>query len=293
MGCKLEQIQEDFFGLYENVCSALKFKKRYGQEQIVTFISTYLDFLSESVLNPPISSMYLSSMPRTKDLNNNIRKNRNDITGAVSPSGDNGKENFNVEDIGLKKLPINLFINAPVGSGKSLCLLLLAIFAKKYGKKTIISTATNLLIDQYIKKDIPSVLSALTAISYPVNRTNFRYNVLKGKNNYICKKRIKILTDTIDNHGSLFLPQPNAIVGGIMITKSYLTNLQKNIEGQHGDVTINEDEPLRPFIQVDKLCQPKSCDFIKECSYFQTKLSADLIITNHYISIADAITTQN
>ena len=237
--------------------------------------------------------MSLSSMPRTKDLNNNIRKNRNDTTGAVSPSGDNGKENFNVEDIGLKKLPINLFINAPVGSGKSLCLLLLAIFAKKYGKKTIISTATNLLIDQYIKKDIPSVLSALTAISYPVNRTNFRYNVLKGKNNYICKKRIKILTDTIDNHGSLFLPQPHAIVGGIMITKSYLTNLQKNIEGQHGDVTINEDEPLRPFIQVDKLCQPKSCDFIKECSYFQTKLSADLIITNHYISIADAITTQN
>ena len=69
-------------------------------------------------------------------------------------------------------------IEAPTGVGKSLAYLVPSIlFALQNEKKAIISTCTINLQEQLINKDLPALAKIL-----PVE---FKYEILKGRNNYI------------------------------------------------------------------------------------------------------------
>jgi Rad3-related DNA helicase len=69
----------------------------------------------------------------------------------------------------------NALIEAGTGTGKSFALVVPAVLS---GKRTVISTETNTLLDQYIMKDLPFLHSIL---GIP-----FSFAKAKGKNNFVC-----------------------------------------------------------------------------------------------------------
>lgn len=78
---------------------------------------------------------------------------------------------------------------AGTGIGKTLAYLAAAIpFAIKTGEQVIISTSSKMLQTQLLEKDIPA---AAQILGYP----ELRYTVMKGRANYICRRRLDSYLD--------------------------------------------------------------------------------------------------
>ncbi|MBC7317463.1 MAG: DEAD/DEAH box helicase, partial [Chloroflexi bacterium] len=83
-------------------------------------------------------------------------------------------------------IPSHALIEAGTGVGKSLAYLLPAIyFATQNGRRVVISSNTINLQDQLFNKDIPDLQRILP--------TEFRAALLKGRNNYVCRRRLETL----------------------------------------------------------------------------------------------------
>ena len=73
---------------------------------------------------------------------------------------------------------------AGTGIGKTLAYLAVAIpFARHTGQQVILSTSSKLLQTQLLEKDIPA---AARLLGYP----DLRYTVMKGRANYVCRRRL-------------------------------------------------------------------------------------------------------
>src|SRR6185369_9254358 len=73
---------------------------------------------------------------------------------------------------------------AGTGIGKTLAYLAAAIpFARHTGQQVVISTSSKLLQTQILEKDIPA---AAAMLGYP----DLRYSVMKGRANYVCRRRL-------------------------------------------------------------------------------------------------------
>lgn len=78
-----------------------------------------------------------------------------------------------------------LLCQAGTGVGKSLAYLVPAALAAAAGKRVVIATATLALQDQLVGKDLPLVAAGIAQrLGRPV-----RWEVLKGRNNYLCRHR--------------------------------------------------------------------------------------------------------
>ena len=82
----------------------------------------------------------------------------------------------------------HLIVEAGTGTGKTLAYLLPVI---RSGKRVIISTGTKNLQEQLFYKDIPFLEQAL----YPNGEGKLKVCYMKGRNNYLCKKKLYDLTD--------------------------------------------------------------------------------------------------
>ncbi len=82
-----------------------------------------------------------------------------------------------------------LIVEAGTGVGKSMAYLLpAALYALKNNVRVVVSTNTINLQEQLLSKDVPAVAEALRGVDgVPVE--DFRYSLLKGRNNYLCLKR--------------------------------------------------------------------------------------------------------
>ena len=82
-----------------------------------------------------------------------------------------------------------LMVEAGTGIGKSLAYLLpAALFAVANDKRVVISTNTINLQEQLIRKDLPMVKDALSAVD-PELAGKMRFTQLKGRANYLCYRR--------------------------------------------------------------------------------------------------------
>ena len=87
---------------------------------------------------------------------------------------------------------------AGTGIGKTLAYLAVAIpFARATGQRVIISTSSKLLQAQLVEKDIPAAARLL-------GHADLRFTVMKGRANYICRRR---LDRFLDRESQLF-PEP-------------------------------------------------------------------------------------
>jgi len=167
----------------------------------------------------------------------------------------------------------HLFIEAPTGIGKSFAYLVAAIlYAKKYNKKAVISTHTINLQEQLISNDIPILQEFL-----PVE---FKANLMKGKTNYLCPKRLK---KAYENSNSLFeTPEINTLKNIYQWSKT-------TKDGTISDINFNVDYNVWQNVCAEiNVCTNKTCGGIKdtECFYQKAKFKiaeSDVIILNHYL----------
>ncbi len=164
-------------------------------------------------------------------------------------------------------------IEAPTGLGKSLAALIPAIaHAMASGKRTVIATYTNVLAEQYWRKDLPLALSLFEGCE---KRYEPRSAFLIGRQRYAC------LT-------SMYEQMPDLI--GV-----FRMNADLGIETEFRNIM-----PLKPReattlwqkIAAPPVCPGRLCSNYHDCFYYRGRRQAEkahIVITNHSVVIQDAL----
>ncbi|CAL7867284.1 ATP-dependent helicase [Fusobacterium necrophorum subsp. funduliforme] len=171
-----------------------------------------------------------------------------------------------------------IVIEAGTGTGKTLAYLIPTLeWAIENKKKVICTTNTINLQEQLLLKDLP--------IAKKIINQNFSYLLVKGRNNYLCKRLFHnfILGNSIDISG--FSSEQKKQL-------DYLKSWGKMTEfGDKAELPFEVDSDIWEMIQSSsEFCQGKRCPFREECFYMKNralKASADLIVCNHHIFFAD------
>ena len=167
----------------------------------------------------------------------------------------------------------HIFIEAPTGIGKSLAYLVPSIYyAKKYGKKAVISTHTINLQEQISGNDIPLLKKILPF--------DFEASLLKGKTNYVCPNRLR---KAYENSNALF--EDNEL-----ITLEKIYRWSKNTkDGTLSDTNFSIEPNVWQNVCAEvNVCTNKTCGDIDdtECFFQKAKhkvYKSDVVILNHYL----------
>jgi len=167
----------------------------------------------------------------------------------------------------------HLLIEAPTGIGKSYAYLVPSIYyAIENKKKAIISTHTINLQEQLLNKDIPTLKSIL-----PIE---FKVSLLKGKNNYICPKRLK---KAMENSDMLFETEEKHILNKLS-NWAFQTN-----NGSSSDINFSVPFDIWSTVCAERgICTNRTCGKVEEtdCFYQKAKYEsskADVLIINHHL----------
>ena len=171
-----------------------------------------------------------------------------------------------------------IIVEAGTGTGKTLAYLIPSIkWAVTNKKKVIIATNTINLQEQLLLKDIPLAKSII--------KDEFSYVLVKGRNNYVCKRLFNELA-----------------LGKNIDIETFSMEAREQIEYilKWGNKTKTGDKAELPFevypdvwelVQsTTELCLGKKCPYRKECFYMKTrmeKMEADILISNHHVFFAD------
>ncbi len=170
----------------------------------------------------------------------------------------------------------HLMVEAGTGVGKSLAYLVPAIFyAVQAGKKAVVSTHTINLQEQLTDKDLPMLQAVL-----PVP---FKYAMLKGRQNYLCSRRLHRAMQHAD---SLFTsPEAEEL-------RRIMEWAKQTEDGSLSDFDIEPDAKVWQQVCSERgLCSPKLCgpqsDFARDhgpCFFQRARariLAADVLVLNH------------
>lgn len=186
---------------------------------------------------------------------------------------------------GLKE-NANVLLEGETGFGKSYAYLfpvLNEIAESGFTKKAVITTSGISLQEQLYTKDIPFAIEVMKSL-YPNWPGDFRFTLLKGRQNFICNKKVDEL-------------------GLYTTNKSMIDNSYKDIcdfvnETKTGDMSelnfIPSSDILNNIACTQKgECVGKDCEFSEECHYNKHKIrlnSSQVIITNYHMLYSDMIT---
>jgi ATP-dependent DNA helicase DinG len=160
----------------------------------------------------------------------------------------------------------NLLIEAGTGVGKSFAYLIPAILS---GEKTIVSTSSLALQDQLVTKDLVFLQKALPQ--------KFSFGILKGRNNYLCLKRVKEFTGT----GKAY--------------KKFHTWMKKTTTGEKSEL------PFIPRFWSEVCgdsqdCNGRLCPFYSKCFYYRHYRELpkkDILVVNHHLLMYDLLSDFN
>jgi len=169
----------------------------------------------------------------------------------------------------------HLIVEAGTGTGKTLAYLVPAL---RSGKRVIISTGTKNLQEQLFFKDIPFLEQAL----FPNGEAKLSVCYMKGRNNYLCRKRLYDLT-----------AQP--VLNGLQEIEQFQTisNWEATTEtGDRAEISgLPESSMLWPKLDArSETCLFQKCSQFDRC--FITEMhrraaESDIIIVNHHLFFAD------
>jgi len=170
----------------------------------------------------------------------------------------------------------HLIIEAGTGTGKTLAYLVPAI---RSGKRILISTGTKTLQEQLFYKDIPF----LEQVLFPgAERRQLRVCYMKGRSNYLCRKKLYQLADLPVLSGRDEIEHYRAIAAWEKTTDM----------GDRAELTgVPEGSPLWPRLDArsDK-CIGQKCSEFDRCFITEMRrraLESDIIIVNHHLFFAD------
>jgi ATP-dependent DNA helicase DinG len=174
----------------------------------------------------------------------------------------------------------HLIVEAGTGTGKTLAYLLPVI---RSGKRVIISTGTKNLQEQLFFKDVPALERALFGDkSGPDGDRNLNICYMKGRNNYLCRKKLIDLTD-----------QP--VLSGLEEIEHYRAIAAWEKTTQTGDRAELAELPEASALwhKLDAradTCLGQKCKEYERCFITEMRRRAaesDIIIVNHHLFFAD------
>lgn len=169
----------------------------------------------------------------------------------------------------------HLIVEAGTGTGKTLAYLLPVI---RSGKRVIISTGTKNLQEQLFFKDVPALERAL----FPEGDRKLSVCYVKGRNNYLCRKKLFDLTD-----------QP--VLSGLEEIEHYRAIAAWEKTTQTGDRAELAELPEASALwhKLDAradTCLGQKCKEWERCFITEMRRRAaesDIIIVNHHLFFAD------
>ena len=169
----------------------------------------------------------------------------------------------------------HLIVEAGTGTGKTLAYLLPVI---RSGKRVIISTGTKNLQEQLFFKDVPF----LERVLYPDGSGKLSVCYMKGRNNYLCRKKLYDLTD-----------QP--VLSGLEEIEHYRAIAAWEKTTHTGDRSELAELPEASALwhKLDArtdTCLGQKCKEWERCFITEMRRRAaesDIIIVNHHLFFAD------
>jgi ATP-dependent DNA helicase DinG len=169
----------------------------------------------------------------------------------------------------------HLIVEAGTGTGKTLAYLLPVI---RSGKRVIISTGTKNLQEQLFYKDVPFLEQAL----FPDGKSKLKLCYMKGRNNYLCRKKLYDLTD-----------QP--VLSGLEEIEHFRAIAAWEKTTQTGDraelASLPEANALWHRLDArSDTCIGQKCSAFDKCfitEMHRRAMESDIIIVNHHLFFAD------
>ena len=169
----------------------------------------------------------------------------------------------------------HLIVEAGTGTGKTLAYLVPVI---RSGKRVIISTGTKNLQEQLFHKDIPFLEQAL----FPGGEGRLNVCCMKGRNNYLCRKKLYDLTG-----------QP--VLSGLEEIEHYRAIAAWEKTTQSGDRAELAELPEASALwhKIDarsEACIGQKCSAWNKCfitEMHRQAMESDIIIVNHHLFFAD------
>jgi ATP-dependent DNA helicase DinG len=171
----------------------------------------------------------------------------------------------------------HLIVEAGTGTGKTLAYLVPVI---RSGKRVIISTGTKNLQEQLFYKDVPFLEQALSTNRASPVRLSVCY--MKGRNNYLCRKKLYDLTE-------------RPVLSGLEEIDQYraLAAWEKNTStGDRAELAeLPEASPLWHKLDARAdACTGQKCSQFERCFITEMRrraMASDIIIVNHHLFFAD------
>jgi ATP-dependent DNA helicase DinG len=169
----------------------------------------------------------------------------------------------------------HLIVEAGTGTGKTLAYLVPVI---RSGKRVLISTGSKNLQEQLFYKDIPFLEQSL----YANGKAKLRVCYMKGRANYLCRKKLYDLTAQPVLNGLEEIEQYRAIAAWEKTTKT----------GDRAElVSLPEASALWPKLDArTDTCLGQKCSAFERCfitEMHQRAMESNIIIVNHHLFFAD------
>ncbi|HZR67285.1 MAG TPA: ATP-dependent DNA helicase [Terriglobales bacterium] len=169
----------------------------------------------------------------------------------------------------------HLIVEAGTGTGKTLAYLLPVI---RSGKRVIISTGTKNLQEQLFHKDVPFLEQAL----FPEGTRRLSVCYMKGRNNYLCRKKLYDLTG-----------QP--VLSGLEEIEHYraIAAWEENTASGDRAELASLPEASALWHKLDAradTCLGQKCSAWDKCfitEMHRRAMESDIIIVNHHLFFAD------
>jgi ATP-dependent DNA helicase DinG len=176
----------------------------------------------------------------------------------------------------------HLIVEAGTGTGKTLAYLLPVI---RSGKRVIISTGTKNLQEQLFYKDVPFLEQALfgaPAADADLSRGKLSVCYMKGRNNYLCRKKLYDLTDQPVLSGLDEIEQYRAIAAWEKTTHT----------GDRAELAELPEASLlwHKLDARSEACIGQKCSQWERCfitDMHRRAMESDIIIVNHHLFFAD------
>ncbi len=170
----------------------------------------------------------------------------------------------------------HLIVEAGTGTGKTLAYLMPVI---RSGKRVIISTGTKNLQEQLFYKDVPFLEQALYG---EASGSRLSVCYMKGRNNYLCRKKLYELTDQPVLSGLEEIEQYRAIAAWEKTTGT----------GDHAELAELPEASLlwHKLDARSDACIGQKCSEWERCFITEMRrkaMESDIIIVNHHLFFAD------
>jgi ATP-dependent DNA helicase DinG len=173
----------------------------------------------------------------------------------------------------------HLIVEAGTGTGKTLAYLLPVI---RSGKRVIISTGTKNLQEQLFYKDIPFLEQALFGAAEVAGARKLSVCYMKGRSNYLCRKKLYDLTD-------------KPVLSGLDEIEQYraLAAWEKNTQTGDRAELAELPEASQLWYKLDAradTCTGQKCSQWERCFITEMRrraMESDIIVVNHHLFFAD------